>query len=84
MLQIGQLLSRFKNISNSEKIKKQLIVEIMERNNIPIKINQLSFSKNTLFLKAQPIVKTEALFKKQTILTEIQKIPGLTTISNIQ
>jgi len=84
MLQLNQLLERFKNLANTEKVKKQLIVEIFERNKIPININQISISKNTLFIKTQPIIKTELLLKKEIILNEISKIKGLTTISNIQ
>lgn len=84
MIPLNQLLERFKNLTNSEKTKKQLIVEILINNNIPAKIEQISFSKNTIFIKTQPIIKTELIFKKNKILDEIKKIPGLTTINMIQ
>ena len=84
MLHINQLLERFKNLTNTEKVKKQLIIEIFERNKIPININQISISKNTLFIKTQPIIKTELLLKKEVVLKEVQKIPGLSTVSSIQ
>ena len=83
MLQINQLLERFKNLTNSEKIKKQLIIEIIISKKIPININQISISKNTLFIKTQPIIKTEIILKKEEILKEIQRIPGLATISTV-
>lgn len=83
MLQINQLLERFKSLANTEKAKKQLIIEILEKNKIPVNINQLSISKNTLFIKTQPIIKTEILLKKEEIIKEIKKIPGLTTISTV-
>lgn len=84
MIPLNQLLERFKNLTNSEKTKKQFIVEILIKNNIPSKIEQISFSKNTIFFKTQPIIKTEALLKKQEILKEINTISGLKNISNIQ
>lgn len=83
MLQINQLLERFKNLTNSEKIKKQLIVEIISNQKIPITINQISISKNTIFIKTQPIIKTEILLKKEEILKEVKKISGLKTIVTV-
>lgn len=84
MIPLNQLLDRFKNLTNSEKVKKQLVVEILVKNKIPITIDQISFSKNAVFTKVPPIIKTEILFKKEDILKEVQKIPGLSLISNIQ
>lgn len=84
MLPIHQLLARFKNLTNTEKVKKELVVEVFIKNKIPITLKQISFSKDTVFVKVPPIIKTELLFKKEEILTEIQKIPGLGNISNIQ
>lgn len=84
MLQLNQLLERFKNLTNTDKVKKQLIIEIFERNKIQININQISISKNTIYIKTQPIIKTEILLKKEEFLNEINKIPGLNIISVIQ
>lgn len=84
MLPIGNLLSRFKNLTNSDKVKKQLIVEILEKNRIPVKVSQIGIQKNIIFIKAQPIIKTEIILKKEEILNEIKKIPGLGIISNLQ
>lgn len=84
MLPLNQLLERFKNLTNTEKVKKQLIVEIIEKNKIPLNVDQISFQKNTIFIKTQPIIKTEILLKKEEILKQIKKIPGLLNITNIQ
>ena len=84
MLQISQLLDRFKNIKNGEKVKKQLIVDVFNENKIPVNINQVSISKNTLFLKLNPIIKTEALLKKDDVIKQIKKIPIISFISDIK
>lgn len=84
MLQINQLLERFKNITNTEKTKKQLIVEILKKNKITIQIEQINISNNVIFIKTQPIIKTEILLKKEEIIKQIKKIPGLINISNLQ
>lgn len=84
MLPLNQLLARFKNLTNTEKVKKELAVEVFIKNKIPVTLKQISFSKETLFVKVPPIIKTELLFKKEELLTEIQKIPGLGNILNIQ
>ena len=59
-------------------------MEVFVKNKIPVTLKQISFSKDAIFVKVPPIIKTELLFKKEEVLTEIQKIPGLTNISNIQ
>jgi len=84
MLKINQLLNRFKNLTNNEKIKKQLIIEILVKNKIPSNIKQISIIKNILFIKTQPIIKTEFLFKKNEILNQIKQISGLENISEIK
>lgn len=84
MFQLNQFLDRFKNLTNTEKVKKQLISEVIKNNNIPIDINQISIIKNTIFIKTNPIIKTELLLKKEIILADIKKIPGLSLVSNIQ
>ena len=84
MLPLHQLLARFKNLTNTEKVKKELAMEVFVKNKIPVTLKQISFSKDAIFVKVPPIIKTELLFKKEEVLTEIQKIPGLTNISNIQ
>ncbi len=84
MFQLNQLLERFKSLTNIEKVKKELIIEILIKNKIPVKINQISISKNTLFIKTQPIIKTEILLKKEVILDEIKEIKGLINIIYIK
>lgn len=84
MLPIHQLLERFKNLTNTEKVKKQLIIEILKENKIPIQINQINIFKNIIIIKTQPIIKTEILLKKEEIIKQIQNIPNLKNISNIQ
>lgn len=84
MLPINQLLARFKNLTNTEKVKKQLILEILTENKIPLQINQITISKTSVFLKTQPIIKTEILLKKEKIIKQIQSISGLGNISDIQ
>lgn len=85
MLQLSDLLSRFKNLTNTEKAKKGLIAaEISKIIGAPITHQQISFSKNTIFIKVQPIIKTEILLKKPQILETIKTLPGLVYISDIQ
>lgn len=84
MLQLNQLLGRFKNLTNTEKIKKELIVGILKTYNFPVKINQIYIVKKTIYIKTQPIIKTEILLKQKQIIEQIKEIPGMQAISNIQ
>lgn len=84
MLQLSQLLERFKGLSNTEKFKKELIAGVLINNKIPIKINQISILKNTIFLKTQPIIKTEIILKKEEILKQIKEVSTIDYISDIK
>lgn len=84
MLPLHQLLSRFKNLTNTEKVKKELVCDLLKKNNIPVTVNQVSFSKNTIFLKTQPIIKSEIFLKKNEILEIVKTIPGLSGVDSIQ
>lgn len=83
MLPIKELLGRFKNIANSEKVKKQIILEIFVNNNIPIQLKQITINKNNLFIKVQPIIKTEILLKKEQLINKINEHECFSNIKNI-
>lgn len=85
MLQLHQFLARFKNITNTEKAKKELLAtEISKVIGVPITHQQISFPKNTIFIKVSPIIKAEILLKRPQILEIIKTLPGLSYISDIQ
>ena len=85
MIPLEQLLTRFKNLTNTEKVKKELICNTINKIlGINIPLSTISISKNTIFIKVAPIIKTEVFLKKQEILTNIQTIHGLTHISDIK
>lgn len=85
MLPITELLARFKNLSNTEKLKKERVCEeLMKFIVIPIQHNQVSFSKNTIFFKVEPIIKTEITLHKTEILKKIKTLPGLSGVIDIQ
>ena len=85
MIKLTNLLTRFKGLTNTEKAKKELIADICESIiGVPIKHNQISFSKNTIFIKTEPIIKTEIALKKGDILTRITTLPGMQLITDIR
>lgn len=85
MLQLSDLLARFKGISNTEKIKKEVAgQEITNMIGVPVTHQQITISKNTLILKVQPIIKSEVMLKKEELLQKIKNIPGLSHITTIQ
>lgn len=84
MIPLSQLLARFKSLSNIEKAKKEIVCEeILKIIGIQVKHNQVLFSKNTIFLKVQPIIKLEIILKKEEILKKIQSLNGLNYILDI-
>ncbi|HAT68262.1 MAG: hypothetical protein A2481_03745 [Candidatus Yonathbacteria bacterium RIFOXYC2_FULL_47_9] len=85
MIPLEQLLTRFKSLTNTEKVKKELACDgIKKIIGITIPVSTISVSKNTIFLKVPPIIKTEVLLKKQEILADINTINGLAHISDIK
>lgn len=85
MIPITDLLFRFKSLSNTEKVKKILISEIISRIvGVPINDKEVSFVKKTIFLKIHPLKKTEILLKKTEILEKLKNVESLTYFSNIQ
>ncbi len=84
MIPLAQLLARFKSLSNTEKAKKEIICEeISKIIGVQITHNQVSLSKNTIFLKVQPIIKSEIALKKEEIIKKIQTIKCIRHISEI-
>ena len=84
MIPIQQLLLRFKKITNTDKIKKEVIVDIFKKNNIPLTVQQISFLKNSIIINVSPIIKTEFLLKKESINHQIKNTPGFEYTSAIQ
>ncbi len=84
MIPLLQLLGRFKNLINTEKVKKELLYELLKENQIPVNINQISFFKNTIFFKVHPLIKTELILKKEDILIKIKALPGFLGIVDIK
>lgn len=85
MIPLAQLLVRFKNLTNTEKVKKQLVSEAVSRIlGFSVPHTSISFSKNTVFIKVQPLIKTEILLKKGDILATIKSLPGLEYIQEIR
>lgn len=76
MIPLHQLLERFKNLKNTDKIKKENIVEIFSRNKIPAAISQITFSRQTIVVKVPPIIKTEIILKKTELLKQIEEKLG--------
>ena len=84
MIPLQQLLLRFKNITNTDKIKKEVIVDIFKKNNIPLTVQKISFLKNSIIINVSPIIKTEFLLKKESINHQIKNTPGFEYTSAIQ
>lgn len=84
MIKLTDLLTRFKGLTNTEKAKKELITDICASVvGVQVTHNQISLSKNTIFIKAEPIIKTEIALKKGDILTRITALPGMQSVTDI-
>ena len=84
MIPLHQILSRFKGLTNTEKIKKQQIAAIISTYNIPIGTKQIVLNKKIIQLTTAPIIKTEIFLKKEKILAHINRELGEDSFLNIQ
>lgn len=85
MFKLVDFLTRFKGLTNTEKAKKELIAEVCASAvGAPITHNQISFSKNIIFVRAHPIIKTELALKRGDILTRINALPGMQSVTDIR
>lgn len=74
MIPLHQLLERFVGVTNTEKTKKQIIINELKNKNIHIELHNIKFSKNSIIIQASPIIKTEIMLVKQEILDELKRI----------
>jgi len=85
MLRLTELLGRFKGLANTEKAKKELLcAEIAKVIGVQIKPEAVSFSKNTIFLSVEPIIKTEIFLRKSEILEKIKTFPQMSGVADIR
>ena len=84
MIPLHALLDRFKGVTNTEKGKKQTIINELKTRNIDISLKNITFSKNTIVIHAAPIIKTEIMFIKQDILEKLKQKPETRLFSDIK
>lgn len=74
---IGDFLKKFKNIVPQEKIIKDEVIRVVQKETgilLPKEI--ISFHNNVVFINAAPSVKNELFMRKQQLLLEIKRNLG--------
>lgn len=85
MLPIAHLLERFKGITNTEKARKELIIQEVHKF-VPGNLlhTQVTISRNFVQINSNPIIKTEILLNKEEILKGIQSHKNLSFLLDIR
>jgi hypothetical protein len=84
MIEIKDLLLRFNNILLSEKIKKEIILDVLSRVvGLQIKPEDIKIKNNTVFLNIKPIYKNEIFLKKEEIFLKLKESLGKKSPQNI-
>lgn len=73
MLNISELLQKFKSLHNPAHDKKAISEIIKERLNLTIPPEQMEFKNNKLYLSVHPALKSVIYTKKTLVLKEIQE-----------
>ena len=75
MIEIRDLLGKFKNILLSEEGKKESIKKVIsEVININIESKNITIKNNIIYLNIKPIYKNEILIKQDQIFLKLQKL----------
>ena len=85
MLPISDLLERFKGVTSTEKARKEIILQDINKI-VPIKLphTAITITKNSIILNCSPIIKTEILLKKKEVLEGVQKYKNLSHLLDIR
>jgi len=84
MIEIKDLLGRFKNILFSEEIKINSIIEILHQIiGVQIKPEDIKIKNNTIYLNIKPIYKSEIFIKKEQIFLKLKESLGKNIPQNI-
>ncbi|MBP9711609.1 MAG: hypothetical protein KBD55_01065 [Candidatus Pacebacteria bacterium] len=85
MIEIKDLLSRFRIILSSDDSKKESIISALNKTiKISLKKEDIKIKNNIIYLNIKPIYKNEILIKKEQIFTELKKSFGEKTPSDIR
>ncbi len=85
MVEIKDLLGKFKNLLFSEEVKKQAVRDIISEI-IGVKINSedIRIKNNTIYLNIKPIYKNEILLKQEQIFLKLKKFFGQRSPSGLR
>lgn len=84
MIEIKDLLARFKNTLFSEEVKRNLIMEVLkEETGLQINFENIKIKDNIVYLNIKPIYKNEILFKKEKIFEKLRERLGKKAPNNI-
>ena len=68
MIELGELLGKFRNILLQRELGKKIIQEVLfEVVNIKTEIKEIEVKNSTLYLNIKPIYKNEILLKKELV-----------------
>jgi len=77
MIEIKDLLLRFKDILFSEEGKKEVIVNAIKKaTHLSINTENMAVKNGIVYLTTKPIYKNEIALKKELILNELQTLLG--------
>jgi hypothetical protein len=77
MIEIKDLLSKFRDILLSEEVKKESVRDIISKIiRTPIQIKDVKIKNSTVYLNIKPIYKSEIFLKRDEILDELEKSLG--------
>ena len=85
MIEVKDLLGKFKNLLNKEEGKKLAVREVFKKSfDLDLDNDSMKFSDRVLFLNIKPILKNEIFLKKDFFISEINSMIGSDYVKDIR
>jgi hypothetical protein len=74
MFKISSFFKKFENISPPQRFIKEILMKVvLDTAGVALKDNNISVNRNTVFVTADPIIKSEIFLKKEEILKKVRQ-----------
>ncbi|MFA5999656.1 MAG: hypothetical protein WC783_01610 [Candidatus Paceibacterota bacterium] len=85
MIEIKDLLIRFQNLFLSEEVKRETIRGVISQTiNLPLKKEDVEIKNNIVYLNIKPVYKNEIFIKKEQIFSELKRLLGSKSPSDVR
>ena len=84
MKTIANFFKKFSNIQPTARVIKDVTLNVLNKKNIPITVDEIIYSGGVVYIKSNQVIKNEVFILKEVILKEIEKQLNKKTVIDIR